>query len=361
MNTIRCAAVFESLSPENRTLAEKLRARQESGEICLAAYASPEPLEEMGDIPCLPREQIKDTVPEWVFYFSEDVGRTNFRKKDVLKQYIPRFLVKPLRRLEMKLTARRNRKKWDGFTGWNVPVPEPELSEGSAFSPLDDAGIPAERVIPAYVLNLPAFRMGDYVRLRELGISFLSDDCWAGLMYNTLGMEMQSPFINMFIRDGDYLRLVSDPEKYLREPLVPVNLRKATTGSRYYPVVRLGDVEMHFNHATDPQKFEEYAARWYIRRRRIRYDRLFAKFAVKDPETEEECLRVFASLPYPHLVFVPHPCAEPNTVYLEDIDKHPGYFKDGYAECVRACAKNDLPSGVPYDFLSTYLQTAKTE
>ena len=47
--------------------------------------------------------------------------------------------------------------------------------------------------IPARVLDVPGFRMDKYMRLRREGISFVSDNCWGGLMYHTLRLEMQSP------------------------------------------------------------------------------------------------------------------------------------------------------------------------
>ena len=66
-------------------------------------------------------------------------------------------------------------------------------------------------------------------------ITILSNDC-VGVIYHTLGLRFDSPTINLWLKDDDFLRFCLSLEEYLTAPLV----EDLKLSSEYgYPVGRL--------------------------------------------------------------------------------------------------------------------------
>lgn len=81
-------------------------------------------------------------------------------------------------------------------------------------------------------------------RLRVDALSVVSSDCTGGCLYHDLGLRFDSPFINMFLPAGDYVRVVGDLKGYLSETLVEASEIDGFS----YPVARLGDAVVHLVH-----------------------------------------------------------------------------------------------------------------
>ena len=263
------------------------------------------------------------------------------RGKDVIKRLLPAAALDLGRKADILLNSRRKYRPWKDYDGWGKPLPRPEAP----------AAEPLSVNIPARVLDVPGFRMDKYMLLRREGISFVSDNCWGGLMYHTLGLEMRSPFINMFIRREHFDRLLRDLPGYLSLPLVPLRLRRGELGSTVYPIAAIGDVELHLNHVFTPDMLEDYGRAWYRRAERFRLERVMVQTNFETPELWEENRESFSALPWAKIAFTPFPLEAEDVLYLDCV----GAFKDGIAECSRALAKNAIPSPIPYDFLDTYL------
>ena len=265
------------------------------------------------------------------------------RGKALLKRLLPAAALDLGRKADIALNSGKKYRPWRDYDGWGKPLPREDFSGAR-----ENGG---RRPVPARVLDVPGFRADDYLRLRREGISFVSDNCWGGLMYHTLGLEMRSPFINMFIRQEHFDRLLSDLPGYLREPLVPLRLRQGQLGSTVYPIAALGDVEIHLNHVFTPAMLAEYARAWSRRTGRFLLDRVMVQTNFETPERWAERRAAFAALPWPKIAFAPFAAENGDVVRLDCADA----FKDGVAECSRALAKNEYPSPIPYDFLDTYL------
>ena len=322
-------------------------------ELLGVSAASPADVPELPrKLPFLPQDRLAAAEPRWVFLFSgadENAGSVH-RRADRIKQLLPAPVLRLGRKAGAALLGERNARPWKDYDGWGKPLPR-TVSSGGGYDPLGSAGIGPDRVIPGRVLEIPAFRIGAYAQLREQGVTFVSDNCWGGLAYNTMGMEMRSPFINMLIRWEYFSRLLSDLPGHLSQPLVPLRLRKHPMGGAVYPIVALGDVEIHFNHVHTPAELEIAAQQWYRRTARMDPHRVMVETSFASPEIWEERKEFFLSLPYGKIGFAPFLADDENVVYLPCADA----FKDGITECARACAKNDLPTPIPYDFLDTYL------
>ena len=345
---------------KNAVFTEKMIAslvrETEAGHLRLtcASAADPRDVPELPwELPFVPGEELAARGDRWVFLLGnadETAGMIN-RRTDKIKKLLPAAALKLGRKAGAALLGGVNARPWKDYDGWNKPI-LPETGAGEEHRvPLAVLGVAPERVIPGRVLAIPAFRIREYALLREKSITFLSDNCWGGLMYNTLGMEMSSPFINMFIRWEYFTRLLEDIPGHMAQPLVPLRLRKSPMGGVVYPVAALGDVEIHLNHVHTPAELEAYARQWYRRAARMDLDNLMVQTNFASPGEWEERREFFRALPFGKLGFAPFRADSEDVVYLSCT----GAFKNSTAECSRACAKNDLPVPIPYDFLDTYL------
>ena len=146
-------------------------------------------------------------------------------------------------------------------------------------------GIPRKKILPYRILELPNIDFKNYIELKESNLSIISNNCWGGIVYRTLGLECLSPFKNLFLEDSDYLRLLSDLYGYLQEELVFERYREDAYTKKKYPIMRLGDVFVHCNHSDNP---EEAVAKWNARCKKVNYDNLFIEmFTVKRENAEK--------------------------------------------------------------------------
>lgn len=135
-------------------------------------------------------------------------------------------------------------------------------------------GINRDLLVPIRVFQIPYFNFSEYVQLKKNPVSIISDDCWGGKIYNYLGLRFDSPFINFFINNDDFVKLVSNLKSYMSEPL---KLEQQETIIDM-PIGSLGEGEekvyLYFNHA---YSFEEAKVDFERRKRRLNMDNLFIK------------------------------------------------------------------------------------
>ena len=111
-----------------------------------------------------------------------------------------------------------------------------------------------------------AFSLVCKKRLKNKDFSIICSNCIGGIIYHRLGERFLSPTINMWIRQNEFLKLVSNLKYYM-------SLELDFIDSKYdYPVAKLDDVRIHFNHS---KKIEEAKNDWEKRKKRINYDNLY--------------------------------------------------------------------------------------
>ncbi len=160
-------------------------------------------------------------------------------------------------------------------------------------------GFKEEQLIIARVFGLPGFRFGNYINLVQSKVSIISNNCWGGITYHTLGLKFLSPFINMFENEQDYIRLLNNLQYYLGLQLKFKKFGYNDSLQRKYPICELGDIELYFNHYVSMEEVEE---KWYQRITRINLDNLFIMMHTENRETLEK----FSKLSYSKKVcFVP--------------------------------------------------------
>lgn len=136
--------------------------------------------------------------------------------------------------------------------------------------------------------------------------TIISNNCWAGMVYESYGMRKLTPTVGMFIMPSDYVRFVSDLPGYLDQSLEFIE----PSGSKWvssladrenwgsYLIGRVGDVELHMLHYHDEQVARR---KWESRVQRVNWNRIVYKFNDQNGATEEDLGR-FDTLPLEHKV-----------------------------------------------------------
>lgn len=126
---------------------------------------------------------------------------------------------------------------------------------------------------------------------------------------------MNNSGINLYFFPDDFVRFCERLPHYLSQELF--EFESADT----FPVGKLDDVKIYFNHAKD---FSEAKEHWDKRKERVNYDNLF--FMMHEYRgCTYEILKRFDQLPYPKVVFTAFPYSDiQSAVYI------PGYCEQGY-------------------------------
>ena len=121
-------------------------------------------------------------------------------------------------------------------------------------------------------------------RLKNDNFSILCSNCIGGTIYHRLGKEFLTPTINLWLTQGDFIKFAVDVKHYVSLPLEFIKKEDIN-----YPVAKLDDITIHFNHAKTE---EEAAENWNRRKERINYDNLYLILYYRDNYTIEDIRRI---------------------------------------------------------------------
>lgn len=207
--------------------------------------------------------------------------------------------------------------------------------------------VPKSKVIPAKIFLHPYFDLQRWQAVKESRISIISNSCWGGITYHSLGLEFLSPFINLFLDSDDYLRLLENFTYYMEQPLSFIEERYEVNLKRNYPVIALDDVTLFFNHYTD---FESAVGIWEKRKLRLNRGNLLVEMKI---ESSQELDR-FLALPFEHKIgFSTVPCEAKDILYFPILEN--GHLQNKYAGIfgyfLNEIAAVESRDGKPYDVL----------
>lgn len=205
-----------------------------------------------------------------------------------------------------------NQIKFDYCVISSAPLYEQIKEEGV------NAGIPKDRLINGKVFKLPDFDFKKYINLVENPVTILSDDCWGGYVYNLLGLQFNSPTINIAWRKDSYIRFVKNLDYCLEQPLLM--LREGNLRNNEYPIGILRgreaeEIVVDFVHCAS---FEEAKRQWDRRKARVNRNKLFVKigFDVCD-EKSDEYLKQFEMFGAPKICFYSGETDVDHVVFLD--------------------------------------------
>lgn len=138
-------------------------------------------------------------------------------------------------------------------------------------------------------------------KLESSTISLIASNCNGALILHELDIRFNSPFVNLWIKPKDFIRLLKNFDGYMTK-----ELSETTEDGIDYPVGKLGDVTIYFQHY---DSFEQAKEKWNERKTRINKDNLFVLFTDRDGCTYEDLVE-YDSLPYNKVVFTNKPYPE---------------------------------------------------
>lgn len=152
-------------------------------------------------------------------------------------------------------------------------------------------------------------------KLKKHGIStdfsIISNNCWAGFVYQHYGLPYLTPTVGMFFFAQDYIKFIYDIKSYLNAPLEFITLensRYVDTLKKYgkecvnCPIAKCLDIEIIFMHYHSPEEAEK---KWRRRISRINWNNVIYKFSEMNGCTVDD-LRAFDSLPVKNKVMFTH-------------------------------------------------------
>lgn len=136
------------------------------------------------------------------------------------------------------------------------------------------------------------------MQAKDINCTVLSSDCLGGCILHDLGKRFNSPTVNLWFEPYDFIKFVCNLETYIHETLV-----EDLYSDCLYPVGRLGDIKVYFQHYSS---FDEAKTLWNKRVARIQYDNIYVMMddhGTSSKEDKEDLIKCFNTIPYRNKVF----------------------------------------------------------
>ena len=119
-------------------------------------------------------------------------------------------------------------------------------------------------------------------RLKNENFTIFSSNCMGGIIYHLLNKKFLSPTVNLRIDSKEFIKFLNNIHYYLSLPLNFVE-----NADTPYPLGKLGDVTIHFNHYHTQ---EEARSKWEDRKKRINWDNVYVITNDLDGVTKDDIL-----------------------------------------------------------------------
>ncbi len=131
--------------------------------------------------------------------------------------------------------------------------------------------------------------------VNNTGFTILASNCMGGFVYNSLKMQFLSPTVNLQMVEKDFQKFCFDIRYYIEQKLTFIESDKS------FPVAELGEgdkkITIYFMHYKSSEEAEE---KWYLRIKRINYDKLYV--IASDIDMSEEEVRKWSQMKCNNLV-----------------------------------------------------------
>ena len=105
-------------------------------------------------------------------------------------------------------------------------------------------------------------------RLVNKNPTIICSNCFGGILYHWLGLRFDSPFINLFLNNDDFLNAMENLNEFIRTPII-----EDKEAQESYPVgIGYNNIKIHFMHYSS---FENAVDKWNERKNRIDMDNTF--------------------------------------------------------------------------------------
>lgn len=170
--------------------------------------------------------------------------------------------------------------------------------------------------------------------IKDRNFSIICNNCFAGRIYQDLGMPYLSPTAGLFFYADDYIEFLKDLPRNLTAEISFVETSRHALANernkklrRSYPIgVINNNIEIHFLHYSSEAEAKE---KWIRRAKRVNFDRLYIINSEQNSTTEKE-VYAFEKLPYKHKVFfTAHNYHSPSSIYINKFEQK-GVVGDPY-------------------------------
>lgn len=162
-----------------------------------------------------------------------------------------------------------------------------------------------KKTVSSFFYEVKRFFVKCFIKNKDFSI--ISNNCWAGRVYQYLDMPYLSPTAGLYFFSPDYIKFVKDLKGYLDTPLEFISPEE----SKYFdelkkrnqldkPIGRLGDVEIVFLHYSSK---EEALEKWNRRKERVNFEHIIYKFSRMNLCTDRE-ISEFVALPFNKKVII---------------------------------------------------------
>lgn len=152
-----------------------------------------------------------------------------------------------------------------------------------------------------------AINIENRARLKNTDFSIIASNCNGGIISHDLGLQFRSPFINLWLKPKEYIKLLQNLKEYMQYELTFIKEEGID-----YPIGLLKDVRIYFMHYETEEIAKE---KWEARAKRLNYDNLFILFTDRD-ECSLEDMEAFDNLPYKNkVIFVNKECPNIKSSY----------------------------------------------
>jgi uncharacterized protein (DUF1919 family) len=154
----------------------------------------------------------------------------------------------------------------------------------------------------------------DRSRLKNKNFTLIASNCNGAFILHDLGLEFNSPFVNLWLKPDDFIRYLQNIEYY-----TGINMKFIKEEGITYPVGMLDDVRIYFQHYKTE---EEAESKWLERSKRMNMENLFILFTDRDGCTKEN-LKDFDALPWKNktvFTHIPYPDIK-SAYYISGFEK----------------------------------------
>lgn len=155
-------------------------------------------------------------------------------------------------------------------------------------------------------------------KLENSNASIICSNCLGGYIYHWLGIQFQSPFINLWQTNEDFIAMLENLETFLSS-----SVKEVRDSGEDYPVGEVNGIRIYFMHYDN---FDDAIRTWNKRKERIDFDNMGIMFSNFDGD--EKILERFEALPFKHkVVFVDKPCDYKSAFYIRGFRMYKKIYK----------------------------------
>ena len=161
--------------------------------------------------------------------------------------------------------------------------------------------------------------------LKNKDITIFTNNCLAGFIYQSYGLKYSSPTIGINIEPMDFIKFCKNYEYYLNQEIFETKeynqdwFYSIGGGNINFPVGKLGDITLYFQHANS---FEEAVKDWNRRKKRVNYNNIF--IILFDTEPTDLVYNAFKEINSKNKLYLYHKgiiLTDPNTFYIKNFEK----------------------------------------